>query len=607
MVGIYKFHPDDAQRFADDQHIKTKRVGDELRFRLCPYCRQKTNDKDTFAINLNTGQFKCLRASCGASGNMLTLARDFDFSLGRDVDEYYSQKRQFKIIRNYPRPTPSDPPAEYLRSRGISEKITRLYDIGTRKDDEKILVFPFYDERDEMQFIKYRHTDPKKGQAKEWCEAGCKPILFGMNRCDFQHDTLIMTEGQIDSLSVAEAGIKNAVSVPTGAKGFTWVPYCWDFLHRFKKLIVFGDHENDHITLLEEMTRRFPGMVYHVRPEDYQGCKDANEILQKFGADAIRKAVVNAEPIRDRRIKPMAEVVRKDMTCLQSVKSGLRSLDGKLGGFYFGTLTIITGERGKGKSTLASQFAVQAVHQGMTAFLYSGELMDWMLQDWFERQIAGPENINARTGRDGFVTYAVKGECLPDLQAWYGGKCYVYDNSLSDDTEDDYERLSDTLEKAIRMYGCRFIVIDNLMTAIEDDIRSDLYRQQSNFVRALAKMAKQYDVIILLVAHPRKAGIREFGNDDVAGSGNITNLADVVLRYDSPKQDDADPAPPERALQIFKNRLTGKLDSGIGLWFDEASKRISEDADDFEIELGWKGCLEDGADWEEADDECPFD
>ena len=79
-------------------------------------------------------------------------------------------------------------------------------------------------------------------------------------------------------------------------------------------------------------------------------------------------------------------------------------------------------------------------------------------------------------------------------------------------------------------------MVDNLMTAISDDISSDLYRQQTQFVRQLAIMAKRMNVIIILIAHPRKTIGFEFGNNDVAGSSNITNLADVVIRYAKPKQ-----------------------------------------------------------------------
>jgi hypothetical protein len=95
-------------------------------------------------------------------------------------------------------------------------------------------VFPFYDNKDELTFIKYRKTnfDPKKDKNKEWCFTDTKPILFGMDQCNLENKTLIMTEGQIDSLSVVEVGFENAVSVPTGKNGYTWVPYCWDWLQR---------------------------------------------------------------------------------------------------------------------------------------------------------------------------------------------------------------------------------------------------------------------------------------------------------------------------------------------------------------------------------------
>lgn len=112
-----------------------------------------------------------------------------------------------------------------------------------------------------------------------------------MKQCSENRERLIITEGQLDSLSVAEAGIENAVSVPTGAKGFTWVPYCFDWVMQFNEIVVFGDHEKGHITLLDDISRRFDKPVRHVQEEDYLGCKDANEILQKHGPAAVRNAV----------------------------------------------------------------------------------------------------------------------------------------------------------------------------------------------------------------------------------------------------------------------------------------------------------------------------
>ena len=609
----YQFKKEDAERFAAGRGARTKLRGKELQFQTCPYCGS-TEDKFTFSINLETGMFKCLRASCGAHGNMITLAKDFNFSLG-DADEYYKPRRKYRTLKRAGgKPAPTEAALEYLASRGISWKTATQYHITTRKDDDKVLVFPFYDEDDELQFVKYRKTDFDKtrDKNKEWCQRDCRPILFGMDNCDPSDGKLVLTEGQIDSLSVAEAYGDmniNAVSVPTGANGFTWVPYCWDFLGKFNKLIVFGDYEHGKITLLDEMARRFHGTVCHVRPEDYQECKDANELLLKYGADAVRNAVVNAVPVENPRIKRLADVERVDISQLQKISTGIGVLDALLGGFYFGQLVVLTGRCGDGKSTLANQFVAYAVRDRRTVFYYSGELMDWYVQDWFDRQVAGPNNINKIVTENGHEEYVVDGSCIERIHEWYDDYCYLYDNSILTEDDTEEEKITETIQTAIAQYGCNVIVIDNLMTALADDLASDLYRQQTQFVRTLAKIAKRDNVLIILIAHPRKRSADTFENDDVAGTANITNLADVVLQYSRPKNKELEtmPEPCDRLLRVTKNRMFGKTDS-IRLWFDEASKRISRSSSPsgFRWRIGWEKLVSTEG-WEEADDlDIPF-
>lgn len=587
-MALYDFRREDAERFAREQGARVRTRGDELEFHRCPYCNGGGKDKFTFSINLKTGAFKCLRASCGAHGNMITLHKDFNFSLGTEADAYYGDGyKHFRSIHRKQRAETTSPAVEYMRTRGISQAVTESYGITTQKANDSILVFPFYDADGILRFVKYRNTEFTPGNgSKEWCEANCMPILFGMDHCNPDKKTLIMTEGQIDSLSVTEAGFENAVSVPTGKNGFTWVPYCWDFLNQFETLIIFGDHERDEITLLDEMRVRFNGTVKHVRPEDYRGCKDANDILRKFGKDAIRDAINNAVPVEVAEIKQLADVERVDLSTMKKFSSGMSAVDEVLGGFYFGQLVVITGERGEGKSTLASQFATFGIRAGHSVFFYSGELMDWYFRAWIDYQIAGPEHINVMRNGFGHEAYSIDGNIYPNIAEWYRGKFYLYDNSSV--LREDREGLIPTIEKAIRQYGCSIVFIDNLMTAISDDITSDIYRQQTEFVKKLANIAKRTNTIIFLIAHPRKTNGYSFENDDVAGSSNITNLADVVMRYARPKGEDEDEDTQDRLLQITKNRLTGRTDRhGIRLFFDERSKRIGE-MHDWSWQLGWE-------------------
>ena len=215
-MRYYEFKKEDAYEFVRAAGIQSKQRGDELQLLSCPYCRGgKNGDKGTFSISLVTGQFKCLRSSCSVSGNMVTLARDFDyFSLGKDIDAYYRTGKQ-KRFRQFKKMEPIKPKPEavaYLESRKITAATAEKYHITVQSKHENILVFPFLDEKGDMQFIKYRKTDfnPTVDKGKEWCEANCKPILFGMYQCNLDNKTLILTEGQLDSLGKAFIAVKIA-------------------------------------------------------------------------------------------------------------------------------------------------------------------------------------------------------------------------------------------------------------------------------------------------------------------------------------------------------------------------------------------------------------
>lgn len=600
MNEIYTFNPDDAKRFAIEQHARTKLNGNELLFQLCPYCHGGENrDKYTFSINLQNGAHNCKRSSCGKTGNMITLHKEFGFSLGRNTDTYLDRERRHRPYKR--REIAPDDPAQaaaidYFRTRGISEKTVRRYEVTTKADDHNVLVFQFFSEDGTPWLVKYRRTDfdKTKHTSKEWCEKDRKPLLFGMNQCSFDGDPLrlVMTEGQIDSMSLAEAGIENAVSVPFGKNGFTWVPYCWDFLRRFDELVIFGDNENGEITLLDYMRNTFKGKVLVVRQEDYLGCKDANEILVKHGAQALRDAVDNAEALPVRHTKDITEIQRRSLSEIPHMETGIQELDNVLGGLFMGQVVILTGPRGDGKSTFASQLAVMAVEAGYKVFFYSAELPDWQFRAWLDLQVAGDEFID-EAGR-------IDEEAMTKIEKWYKGKITVYDNTFDDEqTETEEQAVIGAVMNCIKQQGTNVVFLDNLMTVVDSTSSENDNTQQTRFVKNVARIAKRYNVMIVLVAHPRKSsGPRTFDMDDISGSANITNLADVVMRYSRPTKKDGENQDPKvkRLLTVQKNRNTGRLQTaGIALGYSETSKRVfsvQHDAAKYR-KLGWLEMEED--------------
>ena len=316
---FYELKQSDIFDFANTFQTQKKQKGDELFFERCPYCNGGNHDKNTFSINLVNGTFKCFRASCDKQGHFVELARDFQFHLDFGEIKEYRQLPQKPIITR--------PKAiEYLKSRGISEQIAKKYGITTRTDNDNILVFPFHDENNIRQFIKYRNIKYNGNGNKEWCEKDTKPILFGMAQCE-NFDTLVITEGQIDSLTVAECGIPNAVSVPTGANGFTWYRHVREWIDKFQEVIVFGDCEKGKITLVEELQNRLMQKVKVVQMQDYLGEKDANAILQKYGKQAVIKAVQNAKIPVIKNIKELAEVKAIDINLLPKIKTNIKEID----------------------------------------------------------------------------------------------------------------------------------------------------------------------------------------------------------------------------------------------------------------------------------------
>ena len=572
----YVMNMDDLTAFAEYISAETKLKGKDLFFRYCPKCGNSApkDDEWKFSVNTRTGAFGCLRGSCGYHGHFVELCRDYGFKLGMDAEREY---------RQFPQPdkriVPRESALAYLANRGISKATAERFEVTAFEDRPNLLWFPFFNEFGKLVFIKYRNMAYRKGQkgSKEWCEPGGQPILFGMKQCS-NFDRLVITEGQLDSMSVSEAGIENACSVPTGMNGFTWLPNCLEWIKKFDKVVVFGDLEKGHMSLLDTLTQRLPNRVLAVRKEDYLGEKDANDILRSFGADAVRKAVENAQEPDIGYVKELADVEDVDLNLLPKVKTGFYEIDSALGGgICYGQVCLLTGKRGNGKSTFMSNVVANAIDQGVGVFAYSGELAGYHFKRWLNCQLAGDAYMIENKNEYGDTIYTIDSAISKEISEWYRGKAFIYDNEFVE-SENEHTALVEIVREVASRRNVKLICIDNLMTAMETvDEQSNLYLAQSNFVGELKKIAVRYDVAIILVAHPRKQGKdtdAEFDNDDVAGSGDITNKVDIVMSYGRAKEG----ADHDCELIISKNRLAGTLRMGMNkilLNYSAKTKRVT--------------------------------
>ena len=536
-----------------DKHLGNYIIhGEELVPESCPYCNGgDSGDQKTFYVSLRTGQYCCHRGKCGVRGGWISLLKHFG-----EAPKINSVSKQFKPLTLIPEPR-TDTINEYFNERGISETTLDAFQIGA--DQTGNIIFPFYVEG-ELLYIKYRQPTRAVTKRKEWAIANTKPVLFGMDLC-VPDQPLVITEGQIDTMSLYEAGIRNVVSVPTGCENFDWIDPCWEWLEQFDKIVLFGDDDTPGRKMIKVLVGRLGEDRCWV-VEDYpDNCKDANDILVNLGAEALSNTFHAAHEMPIQHIIDLADVRFKDPTQVPRIKTMIPALDESINGIEAGSLLLVSGDTGHGKSTLSGTFLLNAIEQGYSVCAYSGELTPEKFFEWTTLQAAGSDYITLKYD-------AVKGKQVPvvhppaleRIREWIRGKFYLFDCA------DDYsipvaENIIKTFTAMARRRGCKLFLVDNLMTAIAD-APDEEYRAQAKFMVELKRFANRFNVGVILVAHPRKRKDNAtITTDDISGNKVLTNLATSAVTVNKPD------------LQIIKSRDAG-LNRVIQCAYCPDSRRI---------------------------------
>ena len=554
------------QEFAD-RHLRPYATkGGEIVPALCPFCHGGPGgDKGTFALNAGKRTYNCLRGSCGKTGTFWQLCREFGEEASGAERTPASGGRKYAEPRTQPRP-PTGQVTAYLQGRGISAETQAAYKIGS--DGQGNILFPYCWDGKPV-FVKFRPArDVAPGERKAWRERDTQPILFGMDLCMPEYP-LVIFEGEIDAMSGYEAGIPNCVSIPSGAKEMSWLDACWDWLHRFTEIYLFGDSDDAG----REMVRRLAVRLSDFKVYDVaHGLKDANEMLVKHGREDVALAYAGAREILPYGLIQLADVRPLDAGNIPACPSGIRELDKLTGGFIMGDLSVWTGRRGEGKSTLLGQLLLEAVDSGHRVCAYSGELRADRFQYWINLQAAGRDNIACRRddGR-GREVFALKDGVLGKIRAWYRDRFWLYDDTVAEANEE--KSILAVFETAAKRYGCTVFMVDNLMTCqYEKMSEADYYRAQSAFVGRLAEFARRHNAHVHLIAHPKKKD-GKLENDDVAGAAEITNRAGNVFSLARLSDGERAQERVDTLLKILKNRWEGAQGS-IGLCFDKTSRRL---------------------------------
>ncbi len=477
---------------------------------------------------------------------------------------YYRDKYEQK--KKYKRPDPPkvvkevDPVYKYFQARGISKTTIDKYDISF--NDKKEIVIPYY-KYGELVNIKYR-KNIGNGKKTFRQEAETEKTLYGMDLVK-DTDTLIWVEGEVDVLSFAEQGI-SAVSIPQGASEnkLECIENCFEFIDQFKTHIIAVDNDVPgdklKLNLLNRLGRDKCKVV------NWKRYKDANEAL--MGGEDLKQFIEAAEDINPDGITTFFdsfdEIYKYNFEKEEDYYETSWDKFNQLVRIRTGYLMIITGYPSRGKSTFVDNLLIDLSKKyGLKHLIAS-----------FESVIAGHYNSLAEMYNQDTIYHLIQNEKLLDSNTlgFIGEHFYRFDINKRWTVDEICERT----RLAVKKYGVKTLTIDpyNRLNNNYTD-REDRYI--GTILSQLSMLAKELDILVIFVAHPKKPDGEKMPNMySISGSGDWYNMADygIIIHRERSEATGKLSNMPLVFVQKVKNHFLGKPSGGsFSLMYDEY-KRI---------------------------------
>jgi twinkle protein len=566
----------------------------------CPQCSEsRRNKKDPcLSVNITEGVYNC--HNCGWKGNVKSFER-------KDSRKNYQKPSQDMLKQM----ELSDKVVNYFGTRGISEATLKKFFIHGKEEfmpqtqkKERCIVFPYIREN-EIVNAKYRDGNKNFKLVKD-----AELVFFGMQTIVGRH-TAIITEGEIDALSVYEAGFGNdyeaeadkdgvvvehelgrwsVLSVPNGAsKGSQRMEYldnCSDWLSMIDEFVIAVDNDEAGKSLKDELVRRLGAEKCRVvsYPTDSvvidskggrRACKDLNEVLVHFGKEAVKSAVMSSQSIPVDGVYFLDDVFPQ---MLDSFRKGAQLAPttrfGEFDEFFRwkkGDINVIVGYGNHGKTTFWLQMM-------LTKSIYDG----WK---W---AIFSPENYPANDFYDDLIEMYC-GKWIDKMtEDEYIEACLFIDLHffyVYPEFEHDLESIHEKFRYLILKKGVDGVMIDPFNQL---DKNQKAYERDDQYISNTMKDVKRFALLNAvsynIIMHPKSPTYNQDKSlpvvdmYDIAGGAMTGNKADQIISYYRPNfhVDKNDSAVQVHMQKVKRKRTGGKLGS-FNLRLDWNTKRYTDD------------------------------
>jgi len=522
---------------SDDMKMRFAARGDGQYRETCPACshdRQKAHQSErVLSVRVEWPDLKWMCHHCGTKGgisleekptNVVKFVPPAKKELAPAALTYLVEERGLS--------------ADTLASGGVLSAQKFIRSAG-----KEVLCagFPYVEPAtDKTYAVKWRGVD-EKGFTQE----GSAVTFFGIEKVRVG-ETIVIAEGEIDALSLREAGIRSAngysaISVPNGApvkvsdglvdpiedNKFAYVWAANEVLQATDKIIIAVDKDGPGKALAEELARRIgkPKCWSVEWPED---CKDANDTLLKHGKAKVSNVVEEAEPWPIAGLYDADHYAEQVRTLYKNgagsgLSTGYANVDALMT-IKPGMVHVVTGVPSMGKSEFVDQLLFNLSRQydwrhAVCSFenpphMHIGKLLEKTLGKPFH------EGLTPRMSE----------EEMERGLAWVNDHFIFMEQS--DGTSASIDAILERGSAAVSRMGVRSLVIDpynyldmNIGSKSETNLISEMLSKVRNWAAA-------HDCAVFFVAHPAKLYRQTDGNYPVPKGYDISSSASWFSKTD---------------------------------------------------------------------------